>query len=179
MQTKKPCQRLFFALRPQGEFKRKLNAAVSDITVSRASRLVPVENLHMTLLFLGLVNEKTLLCLQALNDPLPVPKFTFILDRMDYWKKPRILWLGCSETPTPLLELVRILKETAVNCNIEIEDREFQAHVTVARKVNKLGESVPTPDQGIEWPVEQLVLLKSINKKQDVYYEPVKTWNLR
>ncbi|GMR18144.1 MAG: hypothetical protein BMS9Abin33_0549 [Gammaproteobacteria bacterium] len=178
MPAREPCQRLFFALWPQGEFKQKLHAVVSDITLPQSSRCVPLENLHLTVLFLGLIDEKTRFCLQALNAPISVPKFTFVLDRIDYWRKPRILCLGCSETPTPLLELVQVLKETAVNCNIEIEDREFQAHVTVARKVNKPETSVATLDQSIEWPVDQLVLLRSINKREGVYYERVKTWNL-
>jgi RNA 2',3'-cyclic 3'-phosphodiesterase len=178
MPTREPRQRLFFALWPQGEFKQKLHSAISDIALPKQLRRVPLENLHLTVLFLGLVDEKTRFCLQALNAPILVPKFMFVLDRIDYWRKPRILCLGCSKTPAPLLELVRVLRETAVNCNIGIEDREFQAHVPVARKVNKPEPSIVALDPSIEWPVDQLVLLRSINKKESVYYERVKTWEL-
>ncbi len=178
MPTREPRQRLFFALWPQGQFKQKLHSAVSDIALSQQSRRVPLENLHLTVLFLGLVDEKTRFCLQALNAPISIPKFMFVLDCIDYWRKPRILCLGCSEIPAPLLELVRVLRETAVNCNIEIEDRAFQAHVTVARKVNKPETSITVLDQSIEWPVDQLVLLRSINNREGVYYEQIKTWEL-
>ena len=178
MSARESCQRLFFALWPRGEFKQKLRSAVSGITLPQQSRRVPLENLHLTVLFLGSIDEKTRFCLQALNDPISVPKFTFVLDHADYWRKPRILCLGCSEIPAPLLELVQVLRETAVNCNIGIEDREFQAHVTVARKVNKPETSIAVLGQSIEWPVDQLALLRSINNREGVYYERVKTWEL-
>ena len=52
-----------------------------------------------------------------------------------FFRKPRVAWLGCSETPDALAALQQQLGARLQTCGYRPETRPYHPHVTMARKV--------------------------------------------
>lgn len=71
-----------------------------------------------------------------------------------------MIWLGLSEQPEPLLDLVTRLRRCVSGCGIETEDRAFTGHITLARKVDHFNnEGVLT--EPVSWLANEITLVES------------------
>jgi 2'-5' RNA ligase len=124
--------RLFIAIEFPDEVKKALISLRKDIP---GARWVPAEQIHLTLAFLGEVDEITS---GRLNDELSqIRSSSFKLcftgtgcfsDR----RRPRVLWVGLK--PEPRLNLLAAKVRAAVlTCGIPQEERPFSPHITLAR----------------------------------------------
>ena len=151
-------RRLFLALWPDADTRQHLAALAARAAGQRGQ--VHTANLHLTLVFLGATNRAQLLAYQSALADVVVPRFDLVLDQYGYWPKPRILWLGCHQTPPQLLALVADLQQRLRSCGFVPERRAFQAHVTLARHFPG-----PTPDwplpTPVHWPVSTFALVES------------------
>jgi 2'-5' RNA ligase len=165
-------QRLFFALWPEEGIRRRL----TELAHRCSQRPVVESNLHMTLVFLG---EKTLHernCFSAAVARVEGEAFTLTLDFLGGRARSGIQWLGSSQTPEALLELVRRLVGALASCGFEGERRRFLAHVTLSRKVKK--PRVQKVVEPIIWPVDSFVLVESVPEAAGVRYEVLERWPL-
>lgn len=172
--TQPEIQRLFFALWPDEETREqvwRLSARVDGRTGKRVAR----ENLHITLNFLGSVTEAQRLCVEGSADRVRGTPFTLILDRLGYWRRPKVLWLS-GQSPPPLLDLVRQLNGCLPGCGLAQEDRPFQAHLTLMRKVRRAPQPIEVPP--IPWGVGGFVLVRSDTRPEGVRYEVLRRWPL-
>jgi 2'-5' RNA ligase len=169
-------QRLFFALWPAPDLQRQWHRQAGRMLAGVPGRRVAAHNLHVTLVFLGSVTLAARQCLeQAVADIHGAP-LTLVLDTVGYWRKPQVVWLGCSELPASLGLLVRALNATATDCGLAPDTRTYSPHLTVARKVRSdPGDLLPTP---IIWPVEGFALVESLSRPEGVVYRPVRMWNM-
>ena len=167
-------QRLFFALWPdEGTRERLAMLAVDDIAGRRASR----DNLHVTLAFLGSVDKHLRSCAEHVASQVRAQSFTLHLDEVGYWRKPRILWVGASRLPSPLVQLLSSLNDGLSRCGFKPERREYRAHVTLARKVRK-----PIAHRNIDpipWPIDSFVLVESRTLPAGASYQVSRTWSLK
>lgn len=167
-------QRLFFALWPdEGTRERLATVAEDDIK----GRWISGENLHVTLAFLGSVDKHVRACAEHVASQVRASSFTLHLDEIGYWRKPRILWVGASQVPSPLVQLLRGLNEGLSTCGFESERREYRAHVTLARKVHK-----PIAHRRIDpipWPIDSFVLVESRTLPAGSSYHVLRTWFLK
>ncbi len=101
-------------------------------------RWIPPENIHLTLRFLGDVDEQTL---EAVKDamgeaaascgPLELAaRGTGVFPNM---RNPRILWIGVSGAVNELRELHECLEAALARAGLPREERRFTAHLTMGR----------------------------------------------
>lgn len=107
-------------------------------------RLVPPENLHLTLLFLGDRSAAALEELHFALDALRAPGFDLRLSGLDMFNRadPDALHIGV--TPCPALDALQArLRAVAHGAGLTLDRTRFRPHVTLARFTRGLG-----PDQG-------------------------------
>lgn len=149
--------RLFFAIWPDESLRRRLLQWQHQLLV--AGQPIPGERLHLTLSFLGDVDE----CLHKVivqgAAQLRVPQFKLRLDRTGYFARPQIAWLGPSETPTALVSLHQQLRKLVADRGIATPGKEFKPHVSLARKAAR--PPLPVESDGLDWPVDEFALVRS------------------
>lgn len=138
-----PGRRVFFAL-PVDQAVRDRLATVSaslrkaaHFTPARITWVAP-ENLHLTLHFLGRVEEDRV---QALIAALPAfaaarPAIPLAFHGLGYFphdRAPRVLWVGVRAVPPSLPALVDELATMIRQTGVSLQHDNFHAHVTLAR----------------------------------------------
>jgi 2'-5' RNA ligase len=168
-------QRLFFALWPDAELRQQLSA-YQPLLMGCGGRQVVLENLHITLAFLGSVGATTRSCLEQEADGISLPPFTLKLDELGFWRRPQVVWLGAGAIPAPLLALVAALKKAMLACDLEPESRPFQAHLTLMRRARRAPAVKPV--EVLPWPVGEFALMASDTRPEGVRYEVLRRWPL-
>ncbi|GHA53759.1 RNA 2',3'-cyclic phosphodiesterase [Photobacterium aphoticum] len=131
--TKK--QRLFFALAPQQPADSV--TALHQLTC-QIDQAVPIDNLHVTLAFLGMVTPaQTEAIVQAIDNHPPTGAFSATFNTLGYWRRSKVLWLGCPQPPAPLQDLVDHLYTVLAPCGIVREPRPYAPHITLAKAIKQ------------------------------------------
>ena len=168
-------ERLFFALWPDPEVRRGLDEILRQLPAHHG-KSPHREDLHITLVFLGELEEVRRRCAEAVADRLAGEPFRLRLDRVGYWPRPRILWCGASLVPEPLVELVGGLNRGLRGCGLKPERRAFAAHVTLARKARRVQPRELA--QPLDWPVREFALIASRLDRPPPRYEVLGRWSL-
>lgn len=127
-------RRLFFALWPDASTAASFRALARRFEPA-AGRTPPVEDLHVTLCFLGSVQEALLPALTQCAAAIAAPGFELEFDRLEYWRRPRVLAVTCARVPPALHTLVGRLSDCARLVGTAPETRPYQPHVTLLRGV--------------------------------------------
>lgn len=135
-ETRRP-KRLFFALWPTAAEQAQFHEFARQHRSSEKNRLVAAHRLHLTLSFLGAVEGEVEVCVRKMAAQLVWQAFELGFDRLGWFGRPRVLWAGCSAVPTELNDLVARIQAGLLNCGFESEQRKYQPHITLARKVNR------------------------------------------
>lgn len=137
--------RLFIALDLSREWKDNIKSIQDEIkNHSKKYRLTNVENLHLTLHFLGEVEEETKdLLIEELRTLSYPENLKLSIENLGYFKRrgSKLLWLGCKNTKE-LQKLYRNLKLILMSLGIEVENRKYTPHITIAREVQIEEESI-------------------------------------
>lgn len=138
---------------------------------------VPVANFHITSVFLGQIDNAQLDELTRAIDDCSFSPFSITLNKLGYWSKPRILWLGSESIPEQSIELASSLSSIAKQSNIPIQERPYIPHVTLVRKVT---QETPAPlfMPDIECKFDTLHLFESLPGKHGVHYPSRAQWPL-
>jgi len=169
-------QRLFFALWPEPVLQQRLAQAAVALLPRTEGHWVREENLHGTLLFLGAVEAAQRLCLEDVASLVRAEPFTLMLDRLGYFRRPQVAWLGCTTTPVALQALVGDLRYGAATCGFTPETRAYEVHLTVAHKLRRDPGRLPL--MPVAWPVKQFALMESVSESDGVHYRPLRFWDL-
>ena len=157
-----------------------MRAALAGVTARLTlprGRLTPPQNLHVTLVFLGAADAARRACVEAAADGVQAEGFTVTLDRTGWWRRPQVFWAGSSVTPQPLLDLVGALQVGCAACGFPRENRPFEVHATLARKVLA---APPAPGlEPIPWRIDRFVLVESALTPAGSEYRVLRTWPLR
>lgn len=169
--------RLFFALWPNDAERQQLAGLLKTPLRQLPGRHVPVANWHITLAFLGDVPVAQLPCVEAAGAAASATSFELQLDSLGYFRTSRVVWLGASQCPSALSELVSRLQASIALCDIPLDARPFAAHVTLARKVNRRPaiDIVPT----FKWSVDSFALVESALSPTGANYRVRQSWPLR
>ncbi|HFD80586.1 MAG TPA: RNA 2',3'-cyclic phosphodiesterase [Gammaproteobacteria bacterium] len=165
-------RRLFFALWPDPEVRRRLAEAARRWT----PHPLATPNLHMTLVFLGARGEEELRCIIEAVSGIRAEPFDIELDYLGHWGRAGIQWLGSSRIPPALNALVGQLQQRLQPCGYEPEKRRFVPHVTLARKVRK--PRIKAGLEPIRWSVREFVLAESVSVEGGVSYQVLQRWPL-
>lgn len=171
-----PLERLFFALWPNQPFRQELTI-LSKVALQVASgKSVPKDNWHITLAFIGEVNQTVKTCLLQAASTISIPPFDLTMDTLMYWQRNQILWFGAHQTPLALQTLVTELNNKLSPCNYHPDTRPFQAHITLMRKA-VITQPLPSVTT-LNWRIEEFALVKSIIAPSGVKYQVIKHWPL-
>jgi 2'-5' RNA ligase len=169
-------KRLFFAIWPDPGVRKSL-VGIASHSLKRRGRAVPVENLHLTLAFLGAVTAARQRCMENVADGLAAEAFKLVFTQLGYWQRPRVIWSGCEATPEALLVLVEGLRAGMLHCGLEPETRPYRAHMTLARKAS-VAPTFGASHDPVEWRVRDFHLVESKTLSSGARYEILRTWPL-
>ena len=167
-------RRMFLAIWPNDQQVEQLYSMQSQY--AGWGREVLPENFHITLLFLGEITHETSDCLsQAAQDTLVQP-FHVRLDRLGYFSKTKIFWVGPETVPAELESLFKGLRNCARRCGISKLSKRYTPHVSLLRKCE-----IPVTDPEfvpIEWQVDEFHLVESRMERGGARYYAVESFPL-
>lgn len=175
--------RLFVAI----DLPEELRKAVSDIGRDLpGARRVPMEQLHLTLRFIGEVGEETLKAVRSALAGITGPPFPLTLRGVGHFppgRHPRVLWVGFDESVS-LLKLQQGVELTLIEAGIPPEERRFSSHLTLAR----LKETPPSQVAALEeryasftagpFPVEEYHLFSSTLTSKGAIHAKIQAYPL-
>ena len=132
-------KRLFFALWPDEQSYQALKALTDTLPYMNVGRRVPAQNWHVTLAFLGEVNDTAMPRIMDVAAAIKAPPFTVHFDHLVF-NKHGDLWLACREMPASLNGLVTALKRDLSGQGFKIEQRRYRPHITLMRNLKEMPE---------------------------------------
>lgn len=125
-------RRLFFALWPEADFITRLRAAMQPLVLA-GGRAVADLDLHVTLCFLGAVEESSLPALCESAAALRIPPFELEFEAIEYWSRPRVLAATGANVSRAGMALARALHAQARALGLRTDERPLRPHVTLLR----------------------------------------------
>ncbi len=124
--------RLFVALEPPEEVRHTLRERQGGLA---NVRWIPPENFHLTLRFIGEVNEGLAAEIDAELATLAAPSFDLTLKSVGHFGSrgvARAIWAGAVTSPA-LTALQAKVEAAVARAGVPPERRKFHAHITLAR----------------------------------------------
>ena len=169
--------RIFFALWPDEKVRRDIVDLFTDFDLDPArSRTLSPGNIHMTLHFIGNSSFAEMKCLQRQAGEVAGDSFGVDLDCQGYFSKPKVLWIGCSHAPSALPDLQARLGQQLLYCGFTPEQRPFNPHVTIVRKLAVAPKHIEF--EAIRWKVDRFVLVESTPITGGVQYQIIDEYPL-
>lgn len=169
--------RLFFAAWPAPEVQRALGGVAQSAQRECSGRAVPTHNIHLTLVFLGDVPRPRLDEIEALAATIDARSFALAVDRLEYWRRNRILWAGVKECPEALRALVAALELGLLAAGFQCDGRPYIPHVTLLRNARRAPAALRIPP--VAWPVADFALVESVRVERPTRYEVLRRWPLK
>ncbi len=167
--------RVFFALWPDGEAAGHLEA-LGHALAPKGAKVVPGEKLHMTLAFIGSVDDEGVERLMDAADRVRAEPFEVRLDRLGFWPQGGVFHAGNRETPSRQRRLLQALNAELLAAGFAPDKRPYVPHVTLARRVR--GLSLPRLETPVSWQAEEFSLVKSHLHPSVASYETLASWSL-
>ncbi len=178
--------RAFIAVELPEAARKEVESLQAELRATGADvKWVEVSNLHLTLKFLGSIEEAQAAALkEALGVAIQVlPSFSFQLEGIGAFPRttsPRVLWVGVNEGEKQLVELAGIVEKVCAGLGFPQEERPFSAHLTIGRVRSNNGlASLIKKLQVAEFrgdtpaPVNHLTLFQSTLSPQGPTYTPL------
>ena len=170
--------RLFIAIEIPDDLKKMIVRLHVEIP---GARWVPAEQIHLTLAFLGEVEESALEKLVRELARIDLPEFRLSFSGTGCFpdrRRPRVLWVGVEPHPH-LQALAAAVREVLLACGVPREARSFSPHITLARlKIPASGEAAAFFDRPEvlklpPFPVREFILFQSRLTPQGAVHSPV------
>jgi 2'-5' RNA ligase len=114
------------------------------------------ETIHLTLAFLGEADPERA---GAAASGVRGARHELPIEQARYWPHNHIVWAGPWEMPPALAALAGALDRSLAQAGFTLEERAFNAHVTLIRKARAKGALPLLP--AVAWPVEDFALMRS------------------
>lgn len=173
--------RVFFGLELDGATALHI-ANWRERQLACAGTPVPPANFHITLAFLGALDEAAIerLCLSVEDwlAQVALPGGALQLDTTGYWPKPGIFWLGPRTWPEQLTRLAQKLGSLGSAAGAKRDRNPFQPHITLYRQC-----STPPPAPALAPSITMrytgFALFVSRQGKRGVSYHVLQDWDLQ
>lgn len=161
--------RLFLALNPPPVLRERLGA-LADIAHARCGgRRMPDHSLHLTLAFLGEVQETKVTELVEWVQDLTIEPGEWRLDGWGCFRRPSIVWVGGRQTDHGLARLQGRLWDALEARGFGIRPGGFTPHVTLLRRAVSL-QLTHLPALDLDWFYNQLELIESFTDARGAHY---------
>jgi len=176
--------RCFLALPISGKLKEKFRHIVHGLQDTRADvKWVKLENLHLTLKFLGDIEDNKLEnissvvrdCCRGVG---PVTSYLTQLGGFPDMHHPKILWVALGDSKKKIEGMVEVLERELAKVGIIKEERPFKPHITIGRmkslaNLKNLSCAIQqiTFEDTTEEPFDRIILYKSTLTPQGPIYE--------
>ncbi|HEY5702588.1 MAG TPA: RNA 2',3'-cyclic phosphodiesterase [Gammaproteobacteria bacterium] len=162
--------RLFLAYWPDPACRKSFSKLAKQLSL-RNARLIKPENIHLTLVFLGHVDEKTLPQLTRSLETIATEPIELVFDQLGWWQRSQVIWVAPASVPDNLLILVDNLNSTAHGCGFKVDERPYSPHITLARKVRQ--PPVRPEFKPVTWLLRDWVLVRSETLPEGARYTPI------
>lgn len=168
--------RAFMALEIPSDLADDVAALARQLKASVKGKLVPRENYHLTLAFLGDVTERQLAdgmhvldeaaaCFDAVElRPNGLGKFGRAHDAT--------LWLGFEQDPA-LMELAAFVREGLAGAGIDFDTKPFVPHLTITRRASLDAGALPALPFPLPTHASELTLFKSTLTRDGAIYDAI------
>jgi RNA 2',3'-cyclic 3'-phosphodiesterase len=182
--------RAFIAIELPKDVKVELAKLQDELKKSGADvKWVEPDNIHLTLKFLGEIDDKKLDgTYKAMEDAAKEKKlFRMRISSLGAFPKinfPRVIWVGVDKGDAQAKEIAKQLEEKIQKIGIPKEDRPFSSHITIGRlrsgqnkdklveELNKLAGTYGK--EALEFDVQKITLFKSTLTPKGPIYEAIK-----
>lgn len=168
----KSTQRLFLAF-PAGQLKRPLLRLQDRLDLP--GRRIPPEQFHMTLRFLGELDAVQQARVEQMVDLLPLVAFRLELDKLGCFGRARVLWLGPTQIPEPLITLAGQAELGVQELGLPASRPGFHPHISLFRHTSARRLPIIPP---IHYQPDRLILYLSRPTREGPVYECARSWAL-
>lgn len=179
--------RTFIAVELPDEVRKNIVELINELKDAGAAiKWVEEKNLHITLKFLGWVEDRKVDNVIELASKAAAGTGSFKakfegLETFPPGKAPRVVWIGVSEGSDKLVKMANALEDNFSQAGYRSEKREFSSHVTIGRVKEKKGvdklkekiESIKEAKFG-EVLVDHINIMKSTLTPKGPIYEVIK-----
>jgi len=164
--------RLFFALWPDADTKTQLAGVAANLRLPIRSRLAPIGNYHLTLAFVGEVENAQLASLLTIGATQRAPRCTISFDATEFWAASQVVVAAAQKMPPELLGMWE-----ALHRDLALQPKPpLRPHVTLARKVAQA--PVLQAMSPVTWRTSSFGLYRSETAGIESVYTVVDTWPL-
>jgi len=145
---------------------------------------VEPHNLHITIKFLGEVEDKNALALAETLEKRLLNSGTFVLKLKNFGffpdlKRPRVFWVGVEDRGENLKKLWKEIENIVPKYGISRDNRTFTPHLTLARikkpiKIEKSGLESLKNFETPEFKIDTLIFYKSVLTSKGPIYTKIK-----
>jgi 2'-5' RNA ligase len=175
-------RRLFIGISIPSVLHGSLNKYVEDVP----GRIVPPSNGHITVQFLGEVEEKTIERLDFILRSLNLgPAFHVHLGALGAFpndRSARVMWLGIGEGKEGLQQLAKIVREVLAREGFKVDARLYTPHLTLCRffPSRRMTEWIKKVQlKKLVFPVQEIGLYESILGKRPAIYKRLAEYVLK
>lgn len=174
--------RVFAAVPLTSAARLGVSAAVEGLHMP--GRVVPPENWHITLRYLGWVDdvayERFLHGLAAVADR---RRFRIRLDGVGAFPNARratVVWVGVGAGVAELSELAAAAEDAAVAAGLNAEERPFRPHLTLSR-VRPPADvtAILGVEVAVSWRCDGIVVYRSVTGRDGSRYEPLESFRFK
>jgi len=152
-------QRLFFALWPDESVREQIALAAASVLTHPQASVVPIDNYHLTIAFLGAVSPATVPDIITSAHSVRFAPFELVLQQGGYWQRARVTWLAPAGCPQSLATLVDDLWNKLAGLGLTLDSRQFRPHLTLAQDADEVASvQLMAP---LRWRVQSFALLES------------------
>jgi 2'-5' RNA ligase len=169
--------RLFFALWPNTTVRDALYELARKHQLECGGRVMRIETIHLTLMFLGETSPEKLPILLSAASAVNGKNFDLVLERFDIWQLNGIGYAAPVSTPDEITLLVERLRAHVAEAGLSFDPRTFVPHVTLLRNAKQLPKDRQI-EPLLQWQVREFALVRSVLDGEGARYEVLGRWFL-
>lgn len=138
--------------------------------------MVPPENFHITLHFLGGISARQCELLMLCARQIAPPRIALHLNTCGYFARAGIFWLGAEEVPPQLPQLARALRKASRKAGIHTAHKNVTPHVTLIRNC-RARPPLPLTPPDFAFACDGFALFESRTGEKGARYHPLQNWH--
>jgi len=187
--------RAFIAIPLPKEIKEQLSLIQEQLKRAKADvKWVAPENIHLTLKFLGEIDQEQAdkISSSIIETAVAFPRFKARISALGAFPRissVRVVWLGIEQGDAQVKEIAASLEEKLALLGLPKEERPFSSHITLGRTKSGLNlerlakllqeEGILKEEQKKEFIIDRIILFQSRLSACGPTYEPLKEASLK